>query len=230
MMDWQKIPWLGPWLADARNGSAFGHKRLASPRVERWVTLDVETSGLDMQRDQLLAIAAIGIQVDWHSNRLEIVPADSFEIVLRQEVTSSKDNILLHGIGVGQQRQGVAPPLALQQFLDFVGNAPLLAFHAAFDKTIIERFVRLHLKQSLRNEWVDIEHLCAVTHEQVRARSLDEWMAHFGIQCAVRHQAAADTLAECELLQVIWPRVQGQCSDWSGVKKLAAHQRWIARA
>jgi DNA polymerase-3 subunit epsilon len=61
---------------------------------------------------------------------------------------------------------------------------------------------------------VDIEHLCAVTHEGVRARSLDEWMAHFGITCAVRHQAAADTLAECELLQRVWPRVAPQCRDW----------------
>jgi DNA polymerase-3 subunit epsilon len=31
----------------------------------RWVVLDVETSGLDPRRDQLLAIAAIALQVDW---------------------------------------------------------------------------------------------------------------------------------------------------------------------
>ncbi len=55
-------------------------------------------------------------------------------------------------------------------------------------------------------------------------------MAHFGIQCAVRHQAAADTLAECELLLRVWPRVAQQCTDWAGVQRLAAQQRWIARA
>jgi DNA polymerase-3 subunit epsilon len=31
----------------------------------RWVMLDVETSGLDAARDQLLAIAAIAMEVDW---------------------------------------------------------------------------------------------------------------------------------------------------------------------
>ena len=95
---------------------------------------------------------------------------------------------------------------------------------------MIDRFARAHLGAALRNPWVDIEHLCAVTHDDVRARSLDEWMAHFGITCAARHQAAADTLAECELLQRIWPRVAAQCSNWRGVQRLASGHRWIARA
>ncbi len=197
---------------------------------QRWVMLDVETSGLDARRDQLLAIAAIGMQVDWKAGRLAIVPGDSFEVVLRQERASGRDNILLHGIGAQRQRDGVAPKPAMQAFSVFVGASPLLAFHAAFDQTMIGRAARAQLGADLPNPWVDIEHLCAVTHEGVRARSLDEWMAHFGIACAVRHQAAADTLAECEVLQRVWPRIAAQCDSWRSVQKLAAQQRWIARA
>ncbi|OGP01475.1 MAG: hypothetical protein A2Z93_11455 [Curvibacter sp. GWA2_64_110] len=192
--------------------------------------LDVETSGLDPHHDRLLAIAAIAMKVDWGQRRLSIDLGDSFEAVLRQDVASSKDNILLHGIGVQRQREGMAPELALQAFTDFVGDSPLLAFHAAFDQTLISRFSRAHLAVDLPNPWVDIEQLCAVTHEQVRARSLDEWMSYFGIRCAVRHQAAADTLAECEVLQRIWPRVAEQCVRWQDVERLARQQRWIARA
>jgi len=68
-----------------------------------------------------------------------------------------------------------------------------------------------------------------VTHEHVAARALDDWMAHFGIQCAERHQAAADTLAECELLLRIWPKVAAQCHSWRDVQGLAAHSHWIGR-
>jgi DNA polymerase-3 subunit epsilon len=118
----------------------------------------------------------------------------------------------------------------MQAFAAFIGHSPLLAFHAAFDQALIGRWSRAHLGAVLPNPWVDIEQLCAVTWQDVRARSLDEWMAHFGITCAVRHQAAADTLAECELLQRIWPRVVPQCRSWRDVEKLAAQQRWIARA
>lgn len=215
--------WLD-WLPDRGRRGGF------QADETRWVMLDVETSGLDPRRDRLLAIAAIAMRVDWARGRLSILPGDSFEVVLRQDVASSKDNILLHGIGVQRQREGVAPAPALRAFAEFVGHSPLLAFHAAFDQTLLARHLRLHRGAGLRNPWVDIEHLCAVTHESVRARSLDEWMAHFGIVCAVRHQAAADTLAECELLQRIWPRVAAQSRCWRDVVRLAAQHRWVARA
>ncbi|MDP1742745.1 3'-5' exonuclease [Polaromonas sp.] len=197
----------------------------------RWVVLDVETTGLDPQRDQLLAIAAIAVQVDWPRKRLTVSLGDSFEVVLRQSsVGSSKDNILLHGIGLQRQREGVPPGDGLQAFARFVGNSPLLAFHAPFDQAMIGRHIKVHLGAELPNRWVDIEALCAVTHEKVKARALDEWLAHFDIVCSVRHQAAADTLAECELLLRIWPKIARQCSNWRDVEKLAARQRWIARA
>lgn len=198
-----------------------------TPDATRWVALDVETSGLDAQRDRLLAIAAIALRVDWDAQRLWTEPGDSFEVVLRQDEVSSRDNILLHGIGAQRQREGEAPEAALGAFVAYVGQAPLLAFHSAFDEVMIGRHLRAHLGQRLPNPWVDIEHLCAVTHPQVQARSLDEWMAHFGIRCAHRHQAAADTLAECELLQRVWPRVARECRSWSDVVRLAAQRRWL---
>ena len=204
--------------------------RRATIDEARWVMLDVETSGLDTQRDRLLAIAAIAVRVDWSSKTLSIDLGDSFEVVLRQEETSSKDNILLHGIGAQQQRDGMEPAQALRAFANFAGHSPLLAFHAAFDQAMINRYARVHLKANLPNPWLDIDHLCAVTHEKVRARALDDWMSHFGIACAVRHQAAADTLAECELLQRIWPKLAPQCSSWRELQGLAAQHRWLVRA
>ncbi|QRR35155.1 3'-5' exonuclease [Hydrogenophaga sp. YM1] len=206
----------------------FGGGDAAPAAPERWVVLDVETSGLDVARDRLLAIAAVGLRVDWSRRRLDVCLGDSFEVVLRQERASSRDNILLHGIGVQSQRDGWDPVEALRAFEAFSGAAPLLAFHSAFDEALIGRHARQHLGRRPANPWVDIEHLCAVTHPQVRARSLDEWMAHFGITCPRRHQAAADTLAECELLQRIWPAVAVECRNWRGVERLAGRRRWLA--
>lgn len=195
----------------------------------RWLMVDVESSGLDAASDRLLAIAGVALAVDWERKRLAVDLADSFEVVLRQEVPSQRANILVHGIGAQRQRMGMAGDQALRAFAAWVGLSPLLAFHAPFDQTLIGRHVRAVPGLELAPPWVDLDHLCAVTHPEVRARSLDDWMAHFGIRCAARHQAAADALAEADLLLRIWPRLAPECACWRDVQKLAAHHRWVAR-
>ncbi len=72
----------------------------------RWVVLDVETTGLDTHHDELLAIAAVAVQFD-EGAAPRIALNDSFEAVLHhQSASTDKDNILVHGIGVGAQRAG----------------------------------------------------------------------------------------------------------------------------
>lgn len=208
------------------------HLRAGARPVDesRWVVLDVETSGLDPSAARLLAIAAIAVRIDWPGARLAIDIGDSFEVVLGQQEVSSRDNILLHGIGEQRQRDGVPPAQALRAFAAYAGASPLLAFHSAFDETMIGRYARQHLGSALANPWVDIEQLCAVTHPKSRARALDDWMGLFGVSCAQRHQAAADTLAECEVLARVWPKLARECRCWRDVQRLAASHRWIARA
>lgn len=195
--------------------------------MERWVVLDVETTGLDMQRDHLLAIAAVGLRVDWSSRHLVLRPGDSLSLRLRPPQVSGKDNILLHGIGAGAQRQGLDPAQGLRAFSDWAGDSPLLAFHAGFDRAMLQRHVREHLGTPLPHDWLDIAHLCMATHPQVPARSLDDWLAHFGIRCVARHEAAADVMAECDLLQRIWPRVARECGSWKAVQRFAGRHAWL---
>ena len=89
----------------------------------------------------------------------------------------------------------------------------------------------LWLGRRLANAWVDLQPVAAAARPEVKARSLDEWLDHFGIECAVRHQAAADTLATAELLQVLWPAVRAQApgADFGALQHLAAQGRWLQR-
>jgi DNA polymerase III subunit epsilon len=212
--------WLGPW-------------RRRQPAVDesRWVVVDVETSGLDPRSDRLLAIAAIAMRLDWSTRRMTIAPGDSFEVVLRQPagVPADKANILVHGIGLHRQSEGVEPSRALQAFGQYVASSPLLAFHAGFDEAVLRRACRHASQPVLRNPWADIEALCADAFKEKAVKPLDDWLDRLGIACAHRHQAAADALAECEVLLRVWPRMAPQCRSWADVVRLAASQRWIRR-
>lgn len=210
---------LKPWRA-----------RRGEPDEGRWVVLDVESSGLDPHRDRLLALAAVAVRIK--NRRAAIDIGDSFEVVLRQSqdrVSPDRQNILLHGIGVGAQQHGVEARAALAAFAGFAGSSPLIAFHAAFDRALIERACRAQGLAVPGNGWLDLEPLAAVLMPQVRARSLDEWMQALDIRCAVRHQAAADTLATAELLLKLWPALVAELPRpaFKAVATLAAQRRWL---
>jgi DNA polymerase III subunit epsilon len=88
--------------------------------------------------------------------------------------------------------------------------------------------MKAELHRTLNNGWLDLEPVAAVLHPGLGARALDEWLDHFGIACAVRHQAAADTLATAELLLRLWPAARRQrCASFAGLSALAKQQRWL---
>ena len=211
-----------------------------TPSASRWIVLDVESSGLDATSDRLLAIAAVALRMS--GPRPEVDLADSFDAVLRHDARDAgseaaregpdKANILVHGIGVGAMRAGHAPAEVLRRFAHWAGDAPRLGFHVAFDRTIIERaegrYLGRHPGSALPAFWLDIEPLAAIAHPEVKARALDEWLAHFGIPCLTRHQAIADALASAELLLRLWPRLQhGGPTDAAALARLAASRRWL---
>jgi DNA polymerase III subunit epsilon len=206
----------------------FGAGERVAIDERRWVVLDVETTGLDMHHDVLLAIAAVAVTFDDPATP-RIAIRDSFEAVLHHDSASTdKDNILVHGIGVGAQRAGAPPREVLAAFEHWIGNAPLLAFHARFDRSMIERAMKAELQRTLNNGWLDLEPVAAALHPGLGARALDDWLDHFGIPCAVRHQAAADTLATAELLLRLWPAARRQhCASFAGLSALARQQRWL---
>ena len=203
--------------------------RRTAPDPGRWLVLDVESSGLDPARDRLLAVAALALHVD--GTHARIVLADSFEAVLRQPAPAGppdKANILVHGIGVGAQAEGVDASQALAGFEDFAGSAPLIGFHAAFDQRLIDRAMQAVRGRRLSNAWLDVAELAAALQPQHAARSLDDWLAAFGIECTQRHRAAADALATAELLLRLLPAARADGADgFAGLAKLAARRRWL---
>ncbi len=198
---------------------------LARPTPEvRWVVVDVESSGLDVNRDRLLAIGAVAIR----SGGIDF--SDSFEVVLKQPVASSDDNILVHGIGGTEQRSGVDPTDALLAFLDYVGKDPLVAFHAFFDDRMLSRSLRQHLGLEFDRTWLDLAELApAVVTSPPTPRGLDDWLARFGIVVSERHRAVADAFATAQLFQVLDARAANTTLlSAARLLGMAKDYRWLA--
>lgn len=197
----------------------------------RWVVLDVEATGLDPQQDRLLAVAAVAVDLADGTPRVTL--GDSFEIVVQDESTDvDKSNILVHGIGMGARRQGLPALDALQALAGWMADAPVIAFHASFDQTLLHRTARRCGVDLPGAAWVDLAPVAEVARPDVQARALDDWLGIFGIDCLARHQAAADALATAELLLRLWPSIQAQHppAGFAGLQTLASQRRWLRPA
>lgn len=166
--------------------------------LTRYVVADVEASGLNMVKDSLIAIGAVAVVGGM------IHTADAFEVVLRQEEVSTHENILIHGIGGSAQREGLDPVDALLDFLDYVGKAPLVAYHAEFDRRMIAGAMKKYLGVVIELAWIDLAWvLPEIFRERVQEKiGLDNWLQMFNIDNIQRHNAVSDAYATAQLMQV----------------------------
>lgn len=194
---------------------------------QRWVVVDVESSGLDIRADRLIAIGAVAVR----GNAVDL--SDSFEVVLRQEDVSSSENILIHGIAAGEQRAGVAPRDGLLDFLSFIRGDPLIAYHSFFDEGMLKRAYQDLLGLDLRRDWLDLALLCpAVLPTGPRGphqgKSLDDWLADFGICVSERHRAVADAVATAQLWLAVLPSLGAAgAHSCDAVRQLAKDYAWL---
>lgn len=210
---------LAAWraLAEARGATEL--------ESARFVVVDVETSGLNLSRDWLIAIGAVAVR----GGRIEV--GDSFEVVLQQETASHKDNILIHGIGGSAQTGGMPPQEALLDFLAFLGKDPLVAFHVTFDETMLRRAMKQFLGLNFKRPWLDLAYAVPGLYPTLagRFRALDHWLGYFNIQNYARHNALADAVSTAQLFMIAAKEAQQRrILNYQGMQRVEKAQRWAS--
>ena len=191
---------------------------------QRYVVVDVESSGLNMKKDRLISIGAVAV------NKGLLDFGDAFQVVLRQDRVSAHENILIHGIGGSAQSAGVEPVLALLSFLAYIGKSPLVAYHAFFDQSMIDKALHEYLGMSLGQSWIDLAWVLPDLFPfRSDARvSLDDWLQRFDIENILRHNAVSDAYATAKLLQIAIARGIHKGADTpKAFLKIEKARRWM---
>jgi len=195
----------------------------------RWVVVDVETTGLDPWADHLLAIAAVAIH--WQDGRPLLAPQDHLECLVQPaHHCSTEANVLVHHIGVERQRQGWSPGQALDRWTGWLAGSPLLAFHAPFDRAILNRAMKRERLKPPPNPWVDLAEVGTLV-DPAQHRDLDSWLRRYNIRPRQRHRALEDAWVTAELFLALWPALQRQgISGWHNIHQQAEAQATLRRA
>ncbi|MCC6074110.1 PolC-type DNA polymerase III [Pseudomonas sp. GCM10022188] len=199
----------GPQLDDEQRRRL---QRLASPppldgrplQTQRFVVLDLETSGLNVERDIVLSIGAVLIEdgaIDF---------GRQFECTLQRQLKTVTESVLIHGIPPSALARGVAPAEALLQLMEFAGDCVFLAYHAPFDQRMLTRALKTELGYRLQHPFFDIADLAPMLFPEafVQRGGLDHWIDYFKLSMAQRHHASADALATAEIALILFNRAR----------------------
>ncbi|KPU59056.1 exonuclease family protein [Pseudomonas fluorescens] len=177
-----------------------------SLREQRWVVLDLETTGLNLNKDHVLSIGAVVIEdgaIDFRQQ---------FERTLQYPQVKLGPSVLIHGIGPSAIAAGSDPAEALLDLMEYLGDSPVLAFHAPFDQHMLGRALKDHLGFKLQHPFLDVADiaplLCPQAH--IREAGLDDWIDWFKLEVFERHHASADALATAELALILFSRARQQ--------------------
>lgn len=103
---------------------------------ERFVVFDLETTGLDPTRHEIIEIGAIKVNRDSNTH-------DTFQCLVKPLKCIPKSITRINGISQEMVNQGGEPlETVLKDFAEFIGDLPLVSFNADFDMAFLDGSAR----------------------------------------------------------------------------------------
>ena len=159
-------------------------------KTNRFVVLSTETSGLNPDKDVILALSCIAVQ-----NNMVVV-GDSFEVVLKQYIFNH-DNGFSNEFIIESKQEKFSESIAIEAFIDYLGNAILIGHHINFDLEMINKALRKNNCGTLKNEALDIEIMYKKWNnfKEDKSFSIEELQTIFKLPKTDRISAADDAFA-----------------------------------
>ena len=150
-----------------------------------FITIDIETTGLDPEKDEILEIAAI--------KYIENNEAEVFSRVVKvqnpltkeiSELTGITDDFLL--------KNGMDIETALKDFWDFVGRAKLVGYNISFDMSFLRNASIEHKIKMRANKCIDVLQLARRKVKDTKNYKMSTVANALGIEMVQKHRAESD--------------------------------------
>ena len=106
---------------------------LDPPPANEWVALDCETTGLDVNTAEIIAIAAVRIV------RNRVMTSERLELLVRPEKHVSPESVRIHQLRGQDVAHGARLEDAVMRLTEFIGSRPLVGYYLEFDIAMIDR-------------------------------------------------------------------------------------------
>ena len=178
------------WLRRRHRGGEWA-ALLQPPPAGEWVSLDLETTGMDPARDHILSLAAVPVRDG------RVLLSERFERRIHTARAFGIDSIRHHRITPDEASTGEQIRDVVREFLHWLGSRRLLGYNLGFDLDMLGPHVRAATGFALPNATVDLADEVARRQRQQRPNApvnLD--FAHIadtlGVPMVERHSALGD--------------------------------------
>ena len=166
-------------------------KRGAGNIEQEWVFLDIETDGLDFDKNKIIEMAAVvadetEIKSSWNA----LIKQDAALPSQIVELTHITDEMLLEGMELD---------CALRQLSDIVRGRTVVCYNKSFDITFLEREFRKNNLEIPFGRVIDALTLARKRVREIENYKLGSLAEYFGISCE-QHRA----LPDCETLYKVF--------------------------
>lgn len=191
------------------------------------VVYDLETSGLEPDRDTVLSIGAVTI-----SNRSITLGQVFHEVLATTSVELNQESQLIHGLTLRDLAMGSPPRAALLRFLEYSSNRIWAAYHAGFDRIMLQKAMHHWLGVDFDPHPVDVAELAPMLFPDKgpALAPLDHWLDTFGLTVHERHSAMEDAMVTAEIMLIVldraiaqgyqtWGELDQACQSWRQLQK-----------
>ena len=191
---------LARWWMRRRHGAGEWGALFSPATAEEWISLDLETTGMDPARDHILSLAAVPVR----NGRVSL--SERFERRVHTARAFGIESIRHHRITPDEASGGEPVAQVVREFLHWLGGRRLLGYNLGFDVDMLAPHVRALAGFDLPNPRVDLADVVAAAQRRQRPDApvnLD--LRHIASRLEVpmigRHTALGDatTVALCWL-------------------------------
>ncbi|NJL94213.1 MAG: DEAD/DEAH box helicase [Anaerolineae bacterium] len=160
------------------------------------VVFDVETTGLDPERDKIIEIGILRARED--------TVLDTYQTLVNPGKSIPESVVALTGITDEQVRRAPSIHQVLSQVSRFIGNAPIVGHRVEFDMAMLLEAEKVPRKNPL----IDTYELASVLLPTAPRYNLGSLVQHLGLQeLETAHRAGDDVLATWHLYRALWKKL-----------------------
>jgi DNA polymerase-3 subunit epsilon len=165
-------------------------------RTMTFTVLDCEMTGLDPTRDEILSIGAVRIR-----NGRIVMNERFYQVFKPTEAVSTKEVILIHGLGHDEVSRGMPLGDALERLLAFIGDSVVIGHFTALDLRFLNAALATRKQRALANPALDTRLLYGWWRRRTgpagggfEETSLEELAVELGLPRYPAHHAYYDAL------------------------------------